>query len=52
MRSIKAIAYKEFIHVLRDRRTLALLIIMPLMQLMIYGYGINTDVKHLPGTLR
>ena len=48
MRSIKAIAYKEFIHVLRDRRTLALLIIMPLMQLMIYGYGINTDVKHLP----
>jgi len=48
MRSIWAIAYKEFIHVLRDRRTLALLFIMPMMQLMIYGYGINTDVKHLP----
>jgi len=48
MRSIWAIAYKEFIHILRDRRTLALLIIMPMMQLMIYGYGINTDVKHLP----
>ena len=48
MRSIWAIAYKEFIHVLRDRRTLSLLIIMPMMQLMIYGYGINTDVKHLP----
>jgi len=48
MRSIWAIAYKEFIQISRDRRTLALLIIMPMMQLMIYGYGINTDVKHLP----
>jgi len=48
MRSIWAIAKKEFIQVSRDRRTLGLLIIMPMMQLMIYGYGINTDVKHLP----
>ncbi len=48
MRNIWAIACKEFIHVIRDRRTLGLLILMPMMQLMIYGYGINTDVKHLP----
>jgi len=48
MRSIWAIAQKEFIHVMRDRRTLMLLILMPIMQMMIYGYGINTDVKHLP----
>jgi ABC-2 type transport system permease protein len=48
VRNIWAIAYKEFIQISRDRRTLALLIIMPIMQLMIYGYGINTDVKHLP----
>jgi ABC-2 type transport system permease protein len=48
MRNIKAIAYKEFIHILRDKRTLMLIILMPIMQLMIYGYGINTDVKHLP----
>ena len=48
MRSIWAIAYKEFIQIARDRRTLGMLIIMPMMQLMIYGYGINTDVKHLP----
>jgi len=48
MRSIWAITYKEFIHIARDRRTLVLLILMPMMQLMIYGYGINTDVKHLP----
>ncbi len=48
MRNIRAIAYKEFIQILRDRRTLVLIILMPMMQLMIYGYGINTDVKHLP----
>jgi ABC-2 type transport system permease protein len=48
MRNIRAIAYKEVIHILRDRRTLMLIILMPMMQLMIYGYGINTDVKHLP----
>ena len=47
MKTIKAIAYKEIIHILRDRRTLMLIILMPMMQLMIYGYGINTDVKHL-----
>jgi len=48
MRNIRAIAFKEIIHILRDRRTLMLIILMPMMQLMIYGYGINTDVKHLP----
>src|SRR5665213_1248860 len=48
LRNIWAVAYKEFIQVSRDRRTLMMLILMPMMQLMIYGYGINTDVKHLP----
>ena len=48
MNIIWAVAYKEFIQVSRDRRTLLLLFLMPMMQMMIYGYGINTDVKHLP----
>lgn len=48
MNIIWAIAKKEFIQVSRDRRTLMMLFLMPIMQLMIYGYGINTDVKHLP----
>lgn len=47
MQRIKAIAKKEFIHVMRDRRTLILIVLMPLIQLVTYGYGINTDVKHL-----
>ncbi|MBF0490252.1 MAG: ABC transporter permease, partial [Candidatus Omnitrophica bacterium] len=47
MRNIMAIIYKEVIHILRDRKTLMLVILMPLMQVMIYGYGVNTDVRHL-----
>lgn len=47
MKNIKAIAYKEFLHIVRDRRTIMLIVMMPLIQLMIYGYAINMDVKHL-----
>ncbi len=43
----RAVIQKELIHVRRDRRTLALIILMPVFQLILYGYGINTDVKHL-----
>lgn len=47
MNNIKAIAIKEFIHIIRDRRLLLMIVLMPLMQLLIYGFAINTDVKHL-----
>lgn len=47
MKNIWAVAIKEFIHIVRDRRTLWLIVVMPIIQLLIYGYGINTDVKHL-----
>lgn len=44
---LKALVRKEFIQVLRDRITLAILILMPLTQLLIFGFAINTDIKHL-----
>lgn len=47
MKNIRAIAYKEFLHIVRDRRTIMLIVMMPIIQLMIYGYAINMDVKHL-----
>lgn len=47
MQRIKAVAWKEILHILRDPRTLALIIMMPAMQLIIYGYAIDTDVKHI-----
>ena len=38
---------KEFIQVLRDRRMLALLLIIPIVQLIIFGYAINLDIKNI-----
>ncbi|MFO1518805.1 MAG: ABC transporter permease [bacterium] len=47
MGRIRAVMRKEFTQIFRDPRTLMLIVLMPVMQLMIYGYGINTDVKHM-----
>jgi ABC-2 type transport system permease protein len=38
---------KEFIQVLRDRRLRVLLFLPPLVQLVVYGYAINFDIKHI-----
>ena len=43
-----AIAIKELIQMRRDRMTFAMMLGVPLMQLMLFGYAINTDPKHLP----
>lgn len=47
MRRLKALIVKEFIQVFRDRITLAMMAGIPVMQLLIFGFAINTDVKHL-----
>ena len=43
-----AILKKEFIQMRRDRMTLGIMFVMPFIQLLIFGFAINTDVKHLP----
>jgi drug efflux transport system permease protein len=45
---IAAIIRKEMIQIRRDRRTLAIVLVLPVMQLLLLGYGINTVVDHLP----
>lgn len=45
---IKAIAEKEVFHILRDSRTLAIIIIMPLLQLIIFGYAMNMEIRQVP----
>ena len=47
MRRLKALLVKEFIEMRRDRLTLSIMLIMPLIQLLIFGFAINTEVKHL-----
>jgi ABC-2 type transport system permease protein len=43
-----AVLRKEWIQVRRDPITLRLIIALPVMQLFLFGYAINSDPKHLP----
>jgi len=43
-----AVLTKEFTQLVRDRLTYAMLIGIPVIQLLLFGYAINTDPKHLP----
>jgi ABC-2 type transport system permease protein len=47
-RRFLAVLRKEFIQVRRDPITLRMIIVLPVMQLFLFGYAINTDPKHLP----
>jgi ABC-2 type transport system permease protein len=42
------IAWKELLQLRRDRLTLAMMVALPLLQLLLFGYAINTDVRHSP----
>jgi len=41
------ISWKEFIQIFRDARTLAVVVILPVLMLVLFGYAINLDVRHL-----
>jgi len=42
-----ALTRKEFLHIIRDPRTLAVMFIMPIMELVLLGYAATTDIEHL-----
>jgi ABC-2 type transport system permease protein len=42
------IAWKELLQLRRDRMTLAMMVVLPILQLLLFGYAINTDVRHIP----
>jgi ABC-2 type transport system permease protein len=48
MRRFFAVAMKELIQLRRDRMTLGMMVGLPVMQLLLFGYAINTDVRHMP----
>ena len=48
MSRIAAVLYKEFLQIRRDRMTLALVFLIPLVQLLLFGYAIQTEVRHVP----
>jgi len=43
-----AMLIKEFIQLRRDRVSFAMIVMVPLMQLLLFGYAINTNPRHLP----
>lgn len=45
---LRALLLKEFIQMSRDRLTYGMMIGLPIIQLLLFGFAINTDVKHLP----
>lgn len=45
---IRAMIFKEMHQVSRDKGTLAMMFLMPVIQLLIFGYAINSDPRHLP----
>ena len=47
LRRVKAVAKKEIIQVWRDPRSLMVVLLMPLMQMALLGYGVNLDIKHV-----
>jgi ABC-2 type transport system permease protein len=44
---VRAVAVKEFRQVARDPLTLAMLLGLPTMMLLLYGYAVNFDVRHI-----
>jgi ABC-2 type transport system permease protein len=47
MRKALAVGRKEFWQIVRDRRTLMILLFVPAFFLMLYGYALNWDIRHV-----
>ncbi|MET3598599.1 ABC transporter permease [Martelella mangrovi] len=48
LRRFWAMTVKEFIQMTRDRLTMGMMIMLPIMQLLLFGFAINTTPHHLP----
>src|SRR5438876_8772402 len=48
LRRTWAMVIKEFIQLKRDRVSFAMIVMIPLVQLLLFGYAINTNPRHLP----
>lgn len=47
VRQLWAIIKKEFIQIRRDPRTLGIILFAPMMMLILYGYAVNFDIRHI-----
>lgn len=47
MKQFIAFVKKEFFHIFRDRRTMLILLGMPVVQIILFGFAITTEVKNV-----
>jgi len=47
-RRLIAVARKELIQIWRDSRSLGIVLVMPVAMMLLFGYGVNLDMKHIP----
>jgi ABC-2 type transport system permease protein len=48
LRRTKAVARKEFLHILRDPRSLVMALALPLLMILLFGYALTLDVDRIP----
>ncbi len=46
MKEFLAFVKKEFRHILRDKRTMLIVLIMPIVQMILFGYAVRTEIEH------
>ena len=47
MSTLAGFMTKELHHILRDRRTLAILLVLPLAQILLFGFAVRTDIREI-----
>jgi ABC-2 type transport system permease protein len=47
MTALWGLVRKEIYHILRDRRTLVVIVLLPVLQVILFGFAIRTDVDHV-----
>lgn len=47
MKQLLSFIKKEVLHILRDKRTILILLIMPVVQIMLFGFAMTMEVKNI-----
>ena len=47
MKQLLSFIYKEVLHIIRDKRTILILLIMPVVQIMLFGFAMTLEVKNI-----
>lgn len=48
LRGFRSVAAKEFLHLRRDPATLVIALLIPVVQLILFGFAIDFDIRHIP----